>query len=244
VPQWASAHRGDYQLSWATATPSSIAPVRWNSRTTCSRASAVDAAVVVCEADERKLPAIADHPARTGRPDIPRFLFLNKSRFRASKRIRETLGPPAASSRIRWCAAIHAGTASDRGLRRSGAWSAPGCLSRATRLRSHALKEAISTERKARFSYAEKGSRSRRTPMGGNCSRGDIAPRRATVFDDLAREMQRGLICPCNYWLGLARKRPLRLMKALRHESALCWLRDRRPSPSCVTANKGCAWPM
>src|SRR5450631_1325295 len=51
---------------------------------------AVDAAVVVCEADERKLPQLQLILRELEDLAIPRFLFLNKI-DRANKRIRETL---------------------------------------------------------------------------------------------------------------------------------------------------------
>ncbi|MGN6114288.1 MAG: GTP-binding protein, partial [Nitrobacter sp.] len=52
---------------------------------------AVDAAVVVCEADERKLPQLQIILRELEDLGIPRFLFLNKI-DRANKRVRETLG--------------------------------------------------------------------------------------------------------------------------------------------------------
>ena len=51
---------------------------------------AVDAAVVVCEADERKLPQLQIILRELEDLGIPRLLFLNKI-DRASKRVRETL---------------------------------------------------------------------------------------------------------------------------------------------------------
>ena len=49
-----------------TLSPSSIAPARSNSCTTCAPSlPACDAAVVVCEADERKIPALRAGAART-----------------------------------------------------------------------------------------------------------------------------------------------------------------------------------
>src|SRR5439155_19622930 len=51
---------------------------------------AVDAAVVVCEADEKKLPQLQIILRELEDLGIPRFLFLNKI-DRANKRIRETL---------------------------------------------------------------------------------------------------------------------------------------------------------
>src|SRR6478752_5998807 len=51
----------------------------------------VDAAVVVCEADDRKAPALELVLRELEEADIPRFLFLNKIDT-ASRRVRETLG--------------------------------------------------------------------------------------------------------------------------------------------------------
>ena len=51
---------------------------------------AVDAAVVVCEADEKKLPQLQIILRELEELGIPRFLFLNKI-DRANKRVRETL---------------------------------------------------------------------------------------------------------------------------------------------------------
>src|SRR4051794_23512173 len=51
---------------------------------------AVDAAVIVCEADERKVPQLELILRELEDLDIPRFLFLNKT-DKADKRVRETL---------------------------------------------------------------------------------------------------------------------------------------------------------
>src|ERR1700760_4181770 len=51
---------------------------------------AVDAAIVVCEADEKKLPQLQLILRELEELAIPRFLFLNKI-DKAEKRIRETL---------------------------------------------------------------------------------------------------------------------------------------------------------
>ena len=51
---------------------------------------AVDAAVVVCEADERKLPLLQLVMRELEDAKIPRFLFLNKI-DKATQRVRETL---------------------------------------------------------------------------------------------------------------------------------------------------------
>src|SRR5215468_3375460 len=51
---------------------------------------AIDAAVVVCEADERKVPQLQLIMRELEALNIPRFLFLNKI-DKADKRVRETL---------------------------------------------------------------------------------------------------------------------------------------------------------
>jgi hypothetical protein len=53
---------------------------------------AVDAAVVVCEADERKIPALELVLRELEEADIPRFLFLNKIDT-ATRRVRDALRP-------------------------------------------------------------------------------------------------------------------------------------------------------
>ena len=60
---------------------------------------AVDAAVVVCEADEKKLPQLQIILRELEDIGIPRFLFLNKI-DRANKRIRETLATLQPASRV------------------------------------------------------------------------------------------------------------------------------------------------
>src|SRR5579859_4074329 len=47
----------------------------------------------------------------------------------------------------------------------------------------------------------------------------DIQPPRDAVFDDLARELREGLICPVLLGSAIRENGVLRLMKALRHES-------------------------
>jgi elongation factor G len=51
---------------------------------------AIDAAVVVCEADERKVPQLQLILRQLETLDIPRFLFLNKI-DKTDKRVRESL---------------------------------------------------------------------------------------------------------------------------------------------------------
>src|SRR5436305_3595464 len=60
---------------------------------------AVDAAVVVCEADERKVPQLQLVLRELEELDIPRFLFLNKI-DKAETRVRETLKVLQPASRV------------------------------------------------------------------------------------------------------------------------------------------------
>src|SRR5215203_2899496 len=60
---------------------------------------ALDAAIVVCEADEKKLPQLQIILRELEDHGIPRFLFLNKI-DRANKRIRETLATLQPAPRV------------------------------------------------------------------------------------------------------------------------------------------------
>ena len=66
-------------LSSATISPSSTAPARSNSSTRAhSLVTACDAAVVVCEADAKRVPALQIILKQLEDRGIPHFLFLNK----------------------------------------------------------------------------------------------------------------------------------------------------------------------
>ena len=60
---------------------------------------AVDAAVVVCEADEKKVPQLQLILRELEDQNIPHFLFLNKI-DKADKRVRETLKLLQPASRV------------------------------------------------------------------------------------------------------------------------------------------------
>jgi elongation factor G len=179
---------------------------------------AVDAAVVVCEADERKLPQLQIILRELEDLNIPRFLFLNKI-DRASKRIRETLGTLQPASRIPLV------------LRQIPIWNGDLiagfvdlALERAFVYREHKASEVIALEggdldreKEARFSMLEKLADHDDALMEQLLE--DIPPPRDAVFDDLARELREGLICPVLLGSALRENGVLRLMKALRHES-------------------------
>jgi elongation factor G len=179
---------------------------------------AVDAAVVVCEADERKLPQLQLILRELEDLNIPRFLFLNKI-DRANKRIRETLGTLQPASRIPLV------------LRQIPIWNGDLiagfvdlALERAFVYREHKASEVIALEggdldreKEARFSMLEKLADHDDALMEQLLE--DIQPPRDAVFDDLARELREGLICPVLLGSALRENGVLRLMKALRHEA-------------------------
>jgi elongation factor G len=179
---------------------------------------AVDAVIVVCEADERKVPQLQLVMRELEDLGIPRFLFLNKI-DKADKRVRETLGLLQPASRKPLV------------LRQIPIWSGDIisgfvdlALERAHVYREHAASEVIDLtgedldrEQEARFSMLEKLADHDDELMEQLLE--DIPPPRDKVFDDLARELREGLICPV--FLGAATRTNgvLRLLKALRHEA-------------------------
>jgi elongation factor G len=179
---------------------------------------AVDAAVVVCEADERKLPQLQIILRELEDLGIPRFLFLNKI-DRANKRIRETLATLQPASRIPLV------------LRQIPIWNGDLiagfvdlALERAFVYREHKASEVVTLEgndldreKEARFSMLEKLADHDDALMEQLLE--DIQPPRDAVFDDLARELREGLICPVLLGAASRENGVLRLMKALRHEA-------------------------
>jgi elongation factor G len=179
---------------------------------------AVDAAIVVCEADEKKLPQLQIILREIEDLGIPRFLFLNKI-DRANKRVRETLATLQPASRIPLV------------LRQIPIWNGDLiegfvdlALERAFVYREHKASEVMTLdggnldrEKEARFSMLEKLADHDDALMEQLLE--DIAPPRDAVFDDLARELREGLICPVLLGSAARENGVLRLMKALRHEA-------------------------
>ncbi|MDH7798881.1 MULTISPECIES: elongation factor G [unclassified Beijerinckia] len=178
---------------------------------------AVDAAVVVCEADERKLPQLQLLLRELENLGIPRFLFLNKI-DKANKRIRETLAMLQPASRTPLV------------LRQIPIWKGDIisgfvdlALERAFVYREHMPSEVIGLEpgdldreKDARLIMLEK--------LADHDDRlleqllEDIPPPRDAVFDELASELRQGQICPVLLGSAARENGILRLMKALRHE--------------------------
>lgn len=179
---------------------------------------AVDAAVIVCEADERKLPQLQLIMRELEDLGIPRFLFLNKI-DKANKRIRETLATLQPASRTPLV------------LRQIPIWKGDIiagfvdlALERAFVYREHMPSEVIDLdasdldrEKEARLTMLEK--------LADHDDRlleqllEDIPPPRDAVFDDLASELREGQICPVLLGCATRENGVLRLMKALRHEA-------------------------
>src|SRR5436190_12534631 len=179
---------------------------------------AIDAAIVVCEADEKKLPQLQIILRELEELKIPRFLFLNKI-DKANKRIRETLATLQPASRVPLV------------LRQIPIWNGELiegfvdlALERAFIYREHKPSEVVELEggnldreKEARFSMLEKLADHDDALMEQLLE--DIQPPRDAVFDDLARELREGLICPVLLGAATRENGVLRLMKALRHEA-------------------------
>jgi len=179
---------------------------------------ACDAAVVVCEADERKIPALEVVLRELEEADIPRFLFINKIDA-ASRRVRETLALLQRASRTPLL------------LRQIPIWKdgiAVGfidlALERAFIYREHAPSEIVELpegemprEREARFAMLERLADYDDALMEDLIS--EIEPPRDRIFDDLSRELQERHVVPVLIGSADRGNGVTRLLKALRHEA-------------------------
>jgi elongation factor G len=183
-----------------------------------SALTACDAAIVVCEADSKKVPALQLILKQLEDRSIPHMLFLNKI-DKVEARLRDILP------------ILQPASAKPLVLRQVPIWEnniVTGfidlALDRAFVYREHAPSEVIEKPqalaeraKEARFSMLEKLADYDDELMEQLL--GDIEPPRDKVFEDLAKELREGLICPV--FLGSAENGNgiLRLMKALRHEA-------------------------
>ena len=177
-----------------------------------------DAAVVVCEADERKTPALQLILRELEDLKIPRFLFLNKIDI-ATARVRETLAMLQPASRTPLL------------LRQIPIWQrgiATGfidlALERAFVYREHAPSTVIDVpagevprEKEARYSMLERLADYDDALMEELL--GDIEPPRDQIFDDLAQDLRQGLVVPLLIGSAERGNGVTRLLKALRHEA-------------------------
>ena len=179
---------------------------------------AVDAAVVVCEMDEKKIPQLQLILRELEDQKIPRFLFLNKI-DKGDATIHDALKLLQPASRNKLL------------LRQIPTFSGEIitgfvdlALERAFVYKEHAPSEVIplegdvlDREKTARFSMLETLADHDDELMEQLL--GDIKPPADKVFDDLAKELRDGLVCPVLMGSATRTNGVLRLMKALRHEA-------------------------
>lgn len=177
-----------------------------------------DAAIVVCEADERKLPALRMILRELEELELPRFLFLNKI-DQANLRIRETLAMLQPASRTPLL------------LRQIPIWQngiVTGfidlALERAFVYREHAPSEVVDLpagdmprEKEARYAMLEKLADYDDDLMEELLL--DIEPPRDKIFDDLTQDLRDGAVVPVLIGSAEAGHGVTRVLKALRHEA-------------------------
>jgi elongation factor G len=179
---------------------------------------AVDAAVVVCELDEKKVPQLQLILRELEDQKIPRFLFLNKI-DRADSTIHEVLRvlQPASRSKLvlrqipTFSGDIVSGFV-DLALERAYVYKEHG-PSEVVPLEG----DALDREKTARFSMMETLADHDDELMEQLLE--DVQPPRDKIFDDLAKELREGLVCPVLMGSATRTNGVLRLMKALRHEA-------------------------
>jgi len=179
---------------------------------------AVDAAVVVCEADEKKVPQLQLILRELEEQNIPRFVFLNNI-DKADKRVRETIKLLQPASRVPlllrqipiWNGDIISGFV-DLALERAYVYKecAP---SEIIELKG----ENLDRKKEARFTMLETLADHDDQLMEQLLE--DIEPPRDKVFDDLAKELRDRIVCPVLLGVATRSNGVLRLLKALRHES-------------------------
>ena len=179
---------------------------------------AVDAAVVVCEADEKKVPQLQLILRELEDQNIPHFLFLNKI-DKADKRVRDTIKLLQPASRAPLL------------LRQIPIWNGDIisgfvdlALERAYVYKEHAPSEIIELKgenldrkKEARFTMLETLADHDDQLMEQLLE--DIEPPRDKVFDDLSKELRDRIVCPVLLGVATRTNGVLRLLKALRHEA-------------------------
>jgi elongation factor G len=179
---------------------------------------AIDAAVVVCEMDEKKIPQLQLILRELEDWKIPRVLFVNKI-DKADAAVRDVLNLLQPASRTKLI------------LRQIPTFSGDIisgfvdlALERAFIYKEYAPSQvvplegdSVDLEKTARFSMLETLADHDDELMEQLLE--DIQPPRDKVFDDLTRELRDGLVCPVLMGTAARANGVLRLLKALRHES-------------------------
>ena len=178
----------------------------------------IDLAVVVAEADEKKIPALQVILKTLEDKGIPRILFLNKL-DKADGSVRQTLQTLQAASGVPLV------------LRQLPIWQnevVTGfidlALERAFVYREHAASEVIQipTDEKAREVDARFHMLETLADYDDELMEqllAEIEPPRDKVFADLAKEMREGAICPVLIGAAENGNGVGRLLKAIRHEA-------------------------
>jgi elongation factor G len=177
-----------------------------------------DAAVVVCEPDDKKVPGLQLILKQLDDLNVPRFIFVNKI-DRTEGRLRDVLTylQPASSKPLV--------------LRQIPIWKGELvagfvdlALERAYVYHEHAPSEVIDIpadlkdfEKEARFAMLEKLADYDDELMEQLLS--DIEPPRDRVFADLSRELSEGQVTPVLFGSAENGNGIFRLLKALRHEA-------------------------
>jgi elongation factor G len=179
---------------------------------------AIDAAVVVCELDEKKIPQLQLILRELEDRKIPRILFVNKI-DKADAGVQDVLRLLQPASRTKLILRQIPTFAGDiiTGF-------VDLALERAFVYKEHAASEVVplegdvaDLEKTARFSMLETLADHDDELMEQLLE--DIQPPRDKVFDDLTRELRDGMVCPVLMGTASRSNGVLRLLKALRHES-------------------------
>src|SRR3984893_3473856 len=179
---------------------------------------AIDAAVVVCEMDEKKVPQLQLILRELEDKKIPRILFVNKI-DKGDSGVHDVLKLLQPASRTKL---IMRQIPTFSGDIISGFVDL--ALERAFVYKEHAPSEVVplegdaaDLEKTGRFSMLETLADHDDELMEQLLE--DIQPPRDKVFDDLTRELREGLVCPVLMGTATRANGVLRLLKALRHEA-------------------------
>ena len=178
---------------------------------------AIDAAVVVCEMDEKKIPQLQLILRELEDQKIPHILFVNKI-DKADAGVHDVLNLLQPASRNKLV------------LRQIPTFSGDIitgfvdlALERAYVYKEHAPSEIVplegdilDREKTARFSMLEALADHDDQLMEQLLE--DIQPPRDKIFDDLTRDLRQGIVCPVMMGAATRTNGVLRLLKALRHE--------------------------
>ncbi len=179
---------------------------------------AIDAAVVVCEMDEKKVPQLQLILRELEEQKIPRILFVNKI-DKADAGVHDVLKLLQPASRTKLVLRQIPTFAGDliTGF-------VDLALERAFVYKEHAPSQIVPLEgeladrqKTARFSMLETLADHDDELMEQLLE--DIQPPRDKIFDDLTRELREGLVSPVLMGTAARANGVLRLLKALRHES-------------------------